>query len=382
VSGARRLAVDVAVVGAGIAGVSAGAALAEAGAGVAVLEAEDRPGYHATGRSVALFSENYGNEVVRRLTVAGRPFLDDPPSGFSAVPLLRPRGALSIGRSDQVDRVVGLHAAGSVLVTDLQLVDADRARRLCPVLSGDYVAGGVWEPRAADIDVDALVGGYLRRLGEAGGTLVTGTPVRSVRRRAGRCVLEGAGVTVEARVVVNAAGAWADAVGELFGARPLGLLPYRRTAFIFDAPGNEDPHAWPMVIDVDETFYFKPEGGRLVGSPADETPTPPVDARPEEIDVARALDRIGTALGVEVRHAHHPWAGLRTFAPDRTPVAGPDPNVDGLFWLAGQGGYGIQTAPALAEATAALVLTGDLPPALAALGLRAADLAPARFARA
>jgi D-arginine dehydrogenase len=341
VSDTERLTVDIAVVGAGIAGVSAGAVLAESGADVAVLEAEDRSGHHATGRSVALFSENYGNEVVRRLTVASRPFLTDPPSGFSAVPLLRPRGALSIGRSDQRDRLVDMHAAGSMLVADLQLLDADTARHLCPVLSSDYVAGGVWEPRAADIDVDALLGGYLRRLGRSGGRLETATPVRSVTRRAGRFVLEGAGLAVEARVVVNAAGAWADAVGARFGARPLGLVPYRRTAFIFDAPGQEHSKDWPMVIDVDETFYFKPDGGRLVGSPADETPSPPVDTRPEEIDVAQALDRIGTAMGVELRHAHHPWAGLRTFAPDRTPVAGPDPNIDGFFWLAGQGGYGI-----------------------------------------
>jgi D-arginine dehydrogenase len=379
VSGAGRLAVDVAVVGAGIAGVSAGAALAELGAAVAVLEAEDRPGHHATGRSVALFTETYGNEVVRRLAVASRPFLADPPAGFSAVPLLRRRGALSIGRSDQLDGLARMHAACSTLVTDLQLVDTDGALQLCPVLSGDYVAGGVWEPRAADIDVDALLGGYLRRLGRAGGTLVTGTRVGSVGRRAGRFVLEGGGVTVDAGVVVNGAGAWADEVGVLFGARPLGLVALRRTAFIFDAPGNEDPQAWPMVNDVDEAFYFKPDGGRLVGSPADETPSPAVDARPEEIDVATALDRIGTALGVELRHAHHPWAGLRTFAPGRTPVVGPDPDVDGLFWLAGQGGYGIQTAPAMAEATAGLVLAGDLSPALKAVGLRAADLAPARF---
>ena len=378
-SDARRLSVDVVVVGAGIAGVSAGAALAEAGAEVAVLEAEDRPGHHATGRSVALFTETYGNEVVRRLTVASRPFLADPPSGFSAVPLLRPRGSLCIGRADQLDGLARLQAAGSVLVTDLQLLDTDGALQLCPVLSGDYVAGGVWEPRAADIDVDALLGGYLRRLGQAGGTLVTGTPVRSAHRRSGRFVLEGGGVAVDARIVVNAAGAWADAVGVRFGARPLGFVPLRRTAFIFDSPGDEDPHAWPMVTDVDETFYFKPDAGRLVGSPGDETPSAPVDARPEEIDVARALERIGTALGVELRHAHHPWAGLRTFAPDRTPVAGPDPSVDGLFWVAGQGGYGIQTAPAMAEATAGLVLAGDLPPALTAVGLRATDLAPARF---
>jgi D-arginine dehydrogenase len=198
----------------------------------------------------------------RRLTVASRPFLADPPAGFSAVPLLHPRGALSIGRSDQLDRVVGLHAAGSMLVTDLQLVDTDRVRQLCPVLAGDYVAAGVWEPRAADIDVDALLGGYRRRLGRAGGRLVTASPVRSVHRRAGRYVLDGAGVGVEARVVVNAAGAWADAVAELCGARPLGLVPYRRTAFIFDPPGTENPRVWPMVIDVDETFSFKPEGGR------------------------------------------------------------------------------------------------------------------------
>jgi D-arginine dehydrogenase len=274
-----------------------------------------------------------------------------------------------------------LQTAGSALVADLQLIDADAVRQLCPVLARDYVAGGVWEPRAADIDVDALLGGYLRRLREAGGTVVTGAPVASAARRGGRWVLACGDVSVDAGVVVNAAGAWGDSVGVCFGARPLGLVPNRRTAFVFDPPGTDSPQSWPMVIDVDEAFYFKPEGGRCVGSPADETPSPPVDARPEEIDVALALDRIGTALGVELRHAHHPWAGLRTFAPDRTPVAGFDPDVDDLFWLVGQGGYGIQTAPALAEATAGLVLAGDLPSGLTDVGLQASDLAPGRLAR-
>jgi len=340
---------DVIVVGAGMAGVSAAAVLTDSGARVAVIEAEERPAVHSTGRSAALFSENYGNEHVRRLTIASRAFLSAPPPGFTDVALLSPRGVLIIARADQ-----------------LSLVEA----------------GASWEPDADDIDVDALLQGYMRAFKAGGGAVLTGFRLTGdgVARRDGAWLLaDGSGREISAPVVVDAAGAWADRVAAAFGARRLGLQPRRRTAFIFDPPDGADPSGWPMVIDAAEEFYFKPDGGRLLGSPADETPSEPVDARPEEIDVARALDRIGAAMGTELRFAHRPWAGLRTFAPDRTPVVGPDPDIEGLVWLAGQGGYGIQTAPAMAAAAAGLVLEGRLPDWLAAAGLSEQILGPGRL---
>ncbi|MBO0728129.1 MAG: FAD-binding oxidoreductase [Acidimicrobiaceae bacterium] len=372
---------DVVVLGAGMAGMSAAARLAADGALVAVVEPEAQPGVHATGRSVAVFTENYGNPTVRLLTVASRPFFDRPPAGFTDVPLLHRRGALWVGRPDQATRLDELANSGRALVPDIVRVDTRFALHCCPALAPGYVAGGVWEPGAADINVDALLHGYRRRLRAAGGRLLTGLRVQSAHR-ASRFRLSTSGGMLEAPVVVNAAGAWADQVAALFGARPLGLRPLRRTAFVFDPPGGGDPSGWPHVIDADETFYFKPESGRLIGSPADETPSEPVDARPDELDVAVALERIGAAMGTELRHAYRPWAGLRTFAADRTPVAGADPEVEGLVWLAGQGGYGIQTAPALAEAAASLVQTGALPAALIAAGLTEGELSPARFGRA
>jgi D-arginine dehydrogenase len=238
----------------------------------------------------------------------------------------------------------------------------------------------VYEPDARDIDVDALLQGELRSLRRHGGRLVPAARVVRAERVGPRWRLATTAGEVEATTVVDAAGAWADEVATLFGARPVGLRPLRRTAFLFDPPGGADARSWPLVIDVDERCYFRPEGGRLMGSPADETLSAPVDARPEELDVALGLERIGILLGRELRHAHRPWAGLRTFAPDRTPVLGFDPVVDGFLWLAGQGGYGIQTAPALAAAAAGLVVDGALPADLLERGLDVHALGPARFA--
>ena len=364
--------VDVAVVGGGIAGASVAYELA-ARATVVLLEAEPTTAFHTTGRSAAVFTENYGSAAIRALTIASRPFLSTPPDAFTDQPLLAPRGALWIGRADQQDRLDALHAAGSALVPSLERVDAAGVLARCPVLDPSYVAGGVWEPDALDLDVHAIVSGYLRGFRRRGGTVRTSARVIAAERAGDRWrISTGDGGVVDATSVVDAAGAWADEVAAVFGARPVGLTPLRRTAFTFDPPAGEDARAWPLVIDADEGFYFKPEGTRLLGSPADEHPSPPCDARPDELDVALALERIGAALGLELRHAHAPWAGLRTFAPDRTPVVGPDPAVDGFFWLAGQGGYGIQTAPALAALAASLVLHG---------GEVDAALSPERFPR-
>lgn len=361
---------DVAVTGAGIAGASVAAALSEAGATVVVLEAEAGPGHHTTGRSAAVFSENYGNDVVRRLTVASRAFLTRPPDGFSDAALLHPRGALWVADDEQLPRLAAMATDAARLVPSVRRIDAAEALERCPALDPSVVAGAVLEPEAQDIDVDALLQGYLRVTRRGGGRLLPRARVTSLRRHGGRWRVISSAGDVDAGVVVDAAGAWADEVAVLAGARPIGLTPLRRTAFLFDPPDDLDARAWPLVIDADERCYCRPEGGRLMGSPADETPSPPLDARPEELDVALGLDRLGRLFGRELTHASNPWAGLRTFAPDRTPVVGPDPAVDGFVWLAGQGGYGIQTAPAMAAAAAQFVLDGTLPDA---------DLLPARF---
>lgn len=356
---------DVVVVGGGIAGVSAAAELATAGAEVVLLEAEAQLAHHTTGRSAALFTETYGNEVVRALTVASRSFLEAPPDGFDR-PLLTPRGVLWVAPAGREHLAREQAATTRELVPSVELLDGDAARARCPVLVPEAVATAAWEPEADDIDVHALLTGYRRMASTAGAHLLTGRRLAGGRHAGARWQLDTSTGPLEARVVVDAAGPWADEVAVACGVAPLGMRPLRRTAFLFDLPDRPTDPGWPMVVDLTWAYYFKPESGRLLGSPADETLSQPCDARPEEIDVARALDAIGNAVGVELRHASHPWAGLRTFAPDHTPVVGADPAVPGFVWLAGQGGYGIQTAPALARAAAAAVL-GRPDPALPAL---------------
>ncbi len=351
---------DVVIVGGGIAGVSAAAELAVAGAAVVLIEAEGQLGHHTTGRSAALFSETYGNEVVRSLTVASRSSFEAPPAGFDR-PLLTPRGALWVAVPGQEDLARTEAATLRELVPSVVHLDGVAARERCPVLRPEAVAAAVWEPDADDIDVNALLTGYRRMAGAAGAVIATSRALVRARRDSDRWHIETTTSPLSAGVVVDAAGAWADAVARACGIEPLGFAPLRRTAFLFDLPGVASDPSWPLVVDLAGTYYFKPESGRLLGSPADETPSEPCDARPEEIDVALALDRIGVAVGLELRHASHPWAGLRTFAPDRDPVVGMDPDVPGFVWLAGQGGYGIQTAPAMARAAAAAVLGRDDP---------------------
>ena len=370
---------DVAVVGAGMAGASVAAALAARGASVVVLEQEAAPGHHTTGRSAAVFTENYGNAIVRRLTMASRAFLSAPPDGFADVPILSARGALWVASEAQLPTLEALAAEARRLVPTVELLDTAGARARCPALDPAACAAALLEPDATDIDVDALLQGYLRALRRDGGRVMVSAGVRAASRVGTRWRIETATGEVEAGAVVNAAGAWGDEVAAAFGAQAVGLQPLRRTAFLFDPPDGLDARGWPLVIDAEERCYCRPEGGRLLGSPADETRSVPCDARPEELDVALGLDRLGTLFGRELTHAHRPWAGLRTFAPDRTPVVGPDPSVEGFHWLAGQGGYGIQTAPAMAAAAAGLLLDGRLPDDLVARGLSEDALGPARL---
>ena len=371
---------DFIVIGAGIAGASLAYELARSGT-VCLIEGEAQAGLHTTGRSAALFAPSYGGPEIRAATRASRAFFDTPPPGFSDQPLLRPRGCLHIARPDQqasLDRMAAEIRASGGSVT---LIDEAAARQRVPLLRSGHLLGAAFDLDAMDIDVDALHQGFLRGARAAGAALVTDSPVIAARRRGGLWSVETRRSLAEAPIVVDAAGAWADPVAGLFGAVPLGLRPLRRTALLVDPPEGVDIRAWPAVIDVDEQFYFKPDAGTLLLSPADETPASPGDAQPEELDIAIGVDRVQAVLALEVRRIRHAWAGLRTFAPDRVPVIGFDPVVPGLFWYAGQGGYGIQTAPAYARLAAALLRGETVPADIAAAGISVAALAPDRLAR-
>ncbi|HEY0270900.1 MAG TPA: FAD-dependent oxidoreductase [Sphingomonas sp.] len=370
---ARR--VDIAIVGAGMAGASLAAELA-GHAGVVMLEAEDAPGYHATGRSAAFWTETYGGPGVQPLTTASFALLNAPPAEFSPSGFLRPRGALHLadaGGFAALESFADRFAGSGV---DLRPVDEPAIRACVPGLRG-----GPWralsEASTTDIDVAALHAAYLRAAKRGGADLLCAAPLRSARREGGRWRLRAGEARIEADLLVDAAGAWADPVAELAGARPIGVTPYRRTmAQVRVAPGAAD--TLPLVLDAAGRFYFKPEaGGRLWLSPHDETPAPAGDAAPEEVDVATAIARLEAAVAWRVEHVERAWAGLRSFAPDRLPVYGFDADVPGFFRFVGQGGFGIQTAPAAARIAAALI-TGAAPHASVA-GIDVARYAPARF---
>ena len=346
---------------------------------VLLLEMESQPGYHTTGRSAALFAPSYGNAAIRALSMGGQSFLMDPPDGFCDVPLLTPRGALFVGREDQIGSLDAEYEEGSKTLDSLQRLTGAEVRELVPVFREDYVAAGILDSGAMDMDVNALHQGFLRGARSRGAELVSDAPVQSLDFESGSWRIQAGGEEIISKVVINAAGAWCDDVADLAGARRVGLVPKRRTAIIFDGPTDIPFAHWPAFVDADEEFYARPESGALMGSPADETPMDPCDVQPEELDIAIAVDRLQTATTLEIRRISRSWAGLRSFVADKTPVVGFDPQVEGFFWLAGQGGYGIQTAPAMGRVSAALASGGAIPDDLATTGVLASDLSPARF---
>ncbi len=370
-------ATDCLVVGAGIAGAAAGYFLARLGHRVTLLEAEKSPGMHATGRSAALFSEYYGNEAVRALTVASRPFYDDPPPGLHTAPLLRPRGVLALQTPGSAALFAPALAAGAAAPQPAVALDEAAARELVPALRPGTFERAIHRPGVRDIDTDAVHSGFLRGLRAAGGTVVTRARVTALVRRAGRWHATTTAGPHAAPVVVNAAGAWADEVATLAGLAPAGLVPLRRTVAIAAVPpDHEDAVArWPMLCDLADTFYAKPEPGGLLLSPSDATPLPPGDPKPDEVGIAAAMDRVRTVVALDIRHIRHAWAGLRTAPADDTPVVGHHPAGSGFWWLAGLGGYGFQTAPAAGTLLAALIAGREPPPGLAAL---APAISPAR----
>ena len=369
---------DVLIIGAGMAGASAAYFLAPH-LRVVLLEREAQPGYHATGRSAAMYSETYGNATVRAITTASKPFYFDPPPGFSDYPLVTPRGSLIVGAASDHDHLRAVWQELRALVPNVQWwKQADILQRV-PVLRPEAAHCGVFEPDAMDVDVHAIHQGFLRGARAAGSQLVCGAGVQHIVREAGGgWRVDTAAGSFFAPIVVNAAGAWCDELAQLAGAAPVGLVPKRRTAFTTEAPAGCDISAWPLVIDAAESFYFKPDAGVLLMSPANEDAVSPQDVQPEELDVAIAVDRIETATTLQIRQVRRKWAGLRSFVSDKSPVVGFAPEAPGFFWLAGQGGYGIQTAPAMGQLTAALVQGLPVPDAMAALGVRAEDLSPRR----
>jgi len=367
---------DYIVIGGGMAGCSAAYFLSPHGR-VVVLERESQPGYHTTGRSAASYTTVYGNAVIRGLTLAGRSFYEAPPSGFAANPLLTPLGALFFADKDHFPQLEALVAEVDDPSRLVQLT-ADDVRARVPVL-GPQVVGGAFEETARGIDVHALHQGFIRGVRANGGVLHTNADVRGLSANSHGWKVETGVETFSAPVVINAAGAWGDVIADLAGVSKLGLQPLRRTALTFQPDAGIDFAKWPITVEIAEDFYIKPESGLLMLSPADEIASNPCDAQPEEIDIATAIDRLESATTLRVRRIEHKWAGLRTFAPDRTPVAGFDPDAPGFFWLVGQGGYGIQTAPGLGQAAAALAAGNSLPSILADTGLNATDLSPTRL---
>ncbi|MGR3465679.1 NAD(P)/FAD-dependent oxidoreductase [Limimaricola sp.] len=363
---------DVIILGGGIAGISAAAETA-ADARVTVIEAEPSIGYHATGRSAALFIRNYGNATLRALNAASAPMLETP-QGVCDTSLLTPRGELLVATSEEIEALEA-YAAGS---SGLERLDAAEAVEMVSILRPEPIAAALLERDAQDIDVDRMLQGYARLLRQRGGRIVTGLRAGTLRREAGTWRIDTPDGAVVAPVLINATGAWADDTARAAGARPLGITPMRRSAAILPLPDGVLRDDWPMFASASEAWYAKPEAGKLMVSPADEDPVDPHDAWPDDMVLAEGLDRYERAVTVPVTRVERSWAGLRSFAPDRSPVVGFDPDRDGFFWLAGQGGYGVQTAPALARLAADLCLgrASGLP------GEVVAALAPGRFAKA
>jgi D-arginine dehydrogenase len=370
---------DAIVVGAGIAGASFAHALAPH-AKVLLLERESQPGMHSTGRSAAMFMESYGPPQVRALTRASRAFYEQPPAGFADTPILSPRGALYLVWQGQEAALDALHAELESTGSVVSRIDAAECLQRVPVLRADGLLGGLLEVDAMDIDVHALHQGYLRGVKRAGGTLWCDAEVQHAQTRAGQWHIALAdGRTVRARTLVNAAGAWADALAQRCGVAPLGVQPKRRSAFTFPVPAGVDARAWPTVADVDEHWYFKPDAGQLLGSPANADAVDAHDVMPEELDIATGIAAIEAATTLTIRRPLRTWAGLRSFSCDGELIIGWDADQPAFFWLAAQGGYGIQSAAGAAALAATLWLGAPLPDALRAQGVQVHALEPARF---
>ncbi|VVN65180.1 NAD(P)/FAD-dependent oxidoreductase [Pseudomonas fluorescens] len=370
---------DFAIIGGGIAGASLAYRLAGQ-ASVVVLERESQPGYHATGRSAAMFMESYGTPQIQALTRASRDFYERPPTDFTEHALLEPRGCLYVAGEGQQSLLKQTFEAGQAQAGNVSLIDTEHALALVPCLRPEAIVGAMLETDARDLDVHALHQGFLRAMRRAGGVLQCDAHL-SVATREGRHwhLTLADGRQLRARNLVNAAGAWADQVAQQCGVQPIGLQPCRRSAFTFDGPDGIDFSRWPAVIGIDESFYFKPDAGQLLGSPANADPVPPQDVMPEELDIATGIYHIEAATSLTIRRPRHSWAGLRSFVADGDLVVGWDDHCEGFFWLAAQGGYGIQSAAGVSQLACAQLLDQPLPETLRRQGVEPQRLVPGRL---
>tara|TARA_R110002012_G_scaffold142030_2_gene299919 strand:+ start:24705 stop:25781 length:1077 start_codon:yes stop_codon:yes gene_type:complete len=346
---------DIIVIGGGIAGISAAACLSEH-TQVTLIEAEKQLGYHASGRSAALIEVNYGAASVQALNRASIKYLHE--GGY-----LSPRGLMIVARQEEKAAFdADLAAMGVVQITAQEALD------FVPVLNPDTLAYAGYHADAYDIDTDRLMQDFARQLRGNGGTVLTGQRVQTIRRVDDKWQIETESQTLEAKTVVNAAGAWADTIAGLAAVAPLGIVPHRRSMARIAAPGGHDTAGWPMFFGVGETWYAKPDAGALLVSPADEDPVEPHDAWPDDMVLAEGLDRYQSMIATPLTKPIATWAGLRSFAPDRTLVLGPDPSIPDFIWCAGQGGYGFQTSVAASRLVANLTFghAAELPQSVVA----------------
>lgn len=366
---------DFAIIGSGISGSAAASELATLGSAV-LLEAESTPGFHSTGRSAAMYTPNYGPELVRRISRLSYPFLSNPPADFTEQPLLSPRGMIHVAPDGGEQDLERLMAEGE---PDRKVLTIEQTMQLAPFLRADRLAGAVYEGGVADMDVDALHQGFLRRFKHRGGTLLTDARVTQLSRSPTGWEVVAGGEELTAGIIINAAGAWAQSIGELAGCEPIGLQPKRRTAILVDAPEGLDLNDAPLIDFTQVDNYIKPEVGQLMVSPGDATPVAAQDVQPEDMDVAVLVDWLERETQLEVRRVNHQWAGLRSFVADDCPVVGFDPSVEHFFWLAGQGGFGIMMSESLGRASAHLIRTGQLPEDFQQAGITAAMLSGDRL---
>jgi D-arginine dehydrogenase len=371
---------DFLVIGGGIAGLSAAAALARHGRTI-VLEAEEAVGYHSSGRSATFAHYGIGDATVRGLTSYSRRFFLDPPEGFAEAPLARAAGALFIAREETLPTLEALRADMARFTDTITSVGPEEMLGLCPILrtGPGAVVAGVYDSSGLKLDTDALLQAYARSLRAQGGEVRTGQRVAAIRRAGADWEVETGSDRFTAALLVNAAGAWADRVAELAGVRPLGLSPKRRTIIVVDPPAGIDVRNWPFTKTAADEFYMLPEAGQVLASPVDEVPDDPGDAQPEDYDLALAAWRLEEYTTLSISRIAHRWAGLRTFTADRVPTAGFAPDAPGFFWLAGQGGYGLQTAPAMAAIVESLVTGAAWSADLLELGVLPERIRPERL---
>ena len=370
---------DFIIIGSGIAGMSAAYRLSDHGK-VIVLEKEAHLGYHTTGRSAAFFTENYGNKTIRALTKASRYFLENPTESFLNNPLMSLNGGvLMIANSNQTDVVEKELKYAHENTAKVFEISKKEALKMVPALKGSYLDRALHEPYSKVMDVDLIHQGYARGAKKNETKIYFNQEVIKISKDKNLWNIKTKNETYSAPIVINAAGAWCDEIALLANCKPLGIKPKRRTIIIFKNTDNYIINKWPVVIDIKDNFYFKPEAGKFLASPADETDSPPCDAQPEEIDIALTVERLEKATNLKIKNIEHKWAGLRSFYSDRTPVVGEDNNNSGFFWLAGQGGYGIMTSPSISKILESLITGKKWPKKLEELSINENTLSPNRF---